>query len=154
MTISVRKTSLWKREVDNKPGVLADTLQPLADTDCDLEIVMGYGMGKTAFIEVAPIGGKRATAAAEKAGLTPSPVPAVIVTGDNRAGLGNTFARAIGDAGINLNFLVAHVVGNRFSSVFGFDNEADCDRAIPLIRNAANAKKAKTATARQPVARA
>ena len=31
MAISVKKTSLWRREVDNKPGMLAQTLQPLAD---------------------------------------------------------------------------------------------------------------------------
>jgi hypothetical protein len=154
MAISVKKTSLWRAEVDNRPGTLARALQPLADAGTDLEILMAYAIGNKAAIEVAPISGKRATATAEKAGLVEARVPAVVVTGDNRPGLGHAFARAVGDAGININFLVAHVVGNRFSSVFGFDSEADCDRAIPLIKSAATARKAKTASARIPVARA
>ncbi len=154
MAISVRKTFLWTREVDNKPGTLARTLQPLAEAGTDLEIVMAYGTGNKAVIEVAPITGKRATATAEKAGLAESRIPAVVVTGDNRAGIGHAFARAVGDAGININFLVAHVVGNRFTSVFGFDSEAETDRAIPVIKNAATARRTKTASARAPVARA
>ena len=153
MAISVKKTSLWRREVDNRPGALARTLQPLADGGSDLEIVMAYAMGDKAAVEVAPISGKRATATAARAGLAEARVPAVVVTGDNKAGLGHSFARAIADAGININFLVAHVVGNRFSSVFGFESEADADRAIPLIKSAATARKSKTAAARMPVAR-
>jgi len=154
MAISVRKTSLWRREVDNKPGTLARTLQPLADAGADLEIVMAYGIGNKAAIEVAPITGKRVTASAATAGLAESRVPAVVVTGDNRAGIAHAFARAIGDAGINLSFLVAHAVGNRFSSVFGFESEADADRAIPLLKNAATARRTKAASTRVPVARA
>ena len=151
MAISVKKTSLWRREVDNRPGALAKSLQPLADAGADLEVVMGYAMGNRGAIEVAPIAGKRATAAAEKGGLAESTVPALLVTGDNRAGLGYALSRSVGDAGININFLVAHVIGNKFSSVFGFDSEADADRAIPLIRNAGSARKA---TAARPFARA
>ncbi len=154
MAISVKKTSIWRRETDNKPGALAQTLQPLADAGVDLEVVMGYGIGnQRAAIEVAPVHGKRATAAAEKAGLAESRVPAVLVTGDNRAGLGAALSRAVGDAGININFLIAQVIGNRFSSVFGFDSGADADRAVPLLKNAAAGRRAKT-SARSAAARA
>lgn len=154
MAISVKKTSLWRREVDNRPGALAQTLQPLADAGADLEVVMAYTMGKTAAVEVAPVAGKRATAAAEKSGLAEARVPALLVSGDNRSGLGHAIARSIADGGININFVVAHVVGNKFSSVFGFDSEADADRAIPLIRNAGSARRPKSASARMPTARA
>lgn len=155
MAISVRKTSLWRREVDNTPGTLARSLQPLAEAGNDLDIVMGYGTGPNkAVIEIAPISGKRSIATAERAGFNEARVPAIVVTGDNRPGLGHAFARAIADSGINVSFLVAHVVGNKFSSVFGFESEADADRAIPLIKNAATARRSKTATARLPVARA
>lgn len=154
MAISVKKSSLWRREVDNKPGMLAQTLQPLADAGTDLEVVMAYTMGKTAAIEVAPIAGKRTTAAAEKSGLAEARVPALLVTGDNRAGLGHSLARSIADGGININFMVAHVVGNKFSSVFGFDSESDADRAIPLIKSAGSARRAKATPTRRPMARA
>ena len=155
MAMTVKKTAIWRREVDNRPGALAQTLEPLAGAGVDLEVVMGYGIGDhRAAIEVAPVTGKRATAAAEKAGLAESRVPAVLVTGDNKAGLGHALSKAIGDAGININFLIAQVIGNRFSSVFGFESEADADRAVPIMRNAAAQRRPKTAARRLPVARA
>jgi hypothetical protein len=152
VALSVKKTSIWSREVANRPGTLAETLEPLAAAGADLEIVMGYRLGGRAVIEVAPVAGKKATAAAEKAGLSESRVPALLVTGDNRPGLGHSLASSIAGAGININFLVAQVIGNRFSSVFGFESEADADRAISLIKNAQRARPAKPA--RVPVARA
>jgi hypothetical protein len=152
MALTVKKTVLWRREVDNKPGALAQTLEPLAAAGADLEIVMGYTMNNRAAIEVAPVGGKRVTAAAEKAGLSEARVPALLVTGDNKPGIGHKLATSIAGAGINVNFLVAQVVGNRFSSVFGFESEADADRAIPLIKNAQKARPAKAG--RQPILRA
>ncbi|HUP47888.1 MAG TPA: hypothetical protein VNA04_03770 [Thermoanaerobaculia bacterium] len=50
----------------------------------------------------------------------------------------------------------AQVVGNRFSSVFGFDSAEDAERAVPLIRNAARRRPVARAahSKRLPVARA
>ena len=45
------------------------------------------------------------------------------------------------DAGINIAFMVAQVVGRRFSAVFGFENEADTKKAAGLIKKAAAGKK-------------
>lgn len=155
MALSVKKVSLWRREVENRPGALAQTLEPLADAGADLDIVMGYNIGNRAVVEVAPISNKKAAAAAQKAGLTEARVPAVLVSGDNRAGVGHSLARSLAGAGININFLVAQVVGNRFSSVFGFESEADADRAIPLLKRAEQQRKTRKAgTARMPAVRA
>ena len=57
--------------------------------------------------------------------------------GDNRQGLGHALAKAIGDAGINLSFVMAQVMGRRYSAMFGFENEADATRAAALIKKAA-----------------
>ena len=46
-------------------------------------------------------------------------------------------AKAIGDAGINLSFVMAQVVGRRYSAMFGFENEADAARGASLIKKAA-----------------
>jgi hypothetical protein len=43
-------------------------------------------------------------------------------------------ARAIADAGINMSFLVALVVGRRFSSIVGFANDADARKAAAAIK--------------------
>jgi hypothetical protein len=57
-----------------------------------------------------------------------------LVEGSNRAGIGFDTTKAIAAAGINLAFLVAQVIGSKFSAVYGFDTEADRRRAVSLLR--------------------
>jgi hypothetical protein len=73
---------------------------------------------------------------AQTAGLAPSSISTLLVEGDNRPGLGHAIAKAVGDAGINMSFVMAQVVGQRYSAVFGFENEADASKAATLIKRA------------------
>src|SRR5215472_17155725 len=98
MAVTVKKAILWRKEIDNRPGMLASTLEPLAEAGADLEVVMGYrypGGTDKAAIELHPVAGRKPTAAAKKAGLARSPIPALLVQGDNRQGLGYALAKAI-----------------------------------------------------------
>ena len=101
---------------------------------------MGYrypgDQGKAA-IELHPVSGKKAIEAAQSAGLAASSIPTVLVQGDNRSGLGHAIAKALGDEGINLSFVLAQVVGRKYAAVFGFDNDSDPAKAIALIRKTA-----------------
>jgi hypothetical protein len=143
MAMIVKKATLWRREVENRSGVLASTLQPLAEAGADLQLVMGYRHpgGENAAIEVFPISGRKVTAGAQAAGLAPSSIPTLLVNGDNKAGLGHAIAKAIGDAGINLSFVMAQVVGRRYSAVFGFESDADLTKVVPLVKKAAQSKR-------------
>jgi hypothetical protein len=137
VTVSIRKITLWRTEVEHRPGALADLLEPLATAGADLQIVMGYripGQKGRAIIEVAPVGNRRVAHAAETAGLAPGGAPTLLVLGDNRPGLANRIARALAESGVNIAFLVAQVVGRRYSAVFGFENEGDLDKALDRIR--------------------
>ena len=71
---------------------------------------MGYRypgeVGKAA-VELYPIGNKKAMQAAQGAGLAASAIPALIVEGDNRPGSGHGITKALAEAGVNLDFLVA-----------------------------------------------
>ena len=139
MAVTVKKAVLWRKEIDNRPGMLASMLAPLAEAGADLQVVMGYrfpGGTDKAAIELHPVSGRKSTAAAKKAGLAASPILALLVQGDNRRGLGHALAKAIGDAGINLSFVMAQVVGRRYSAIFGFENAADAARASALIKKA------------------
>ena len=138
MAITIKKVTLWRTEVKNKPGTLNSVLTPLAEAGADLQVVMGYrhGGGDKAVIEVSPISGKKVTAAAGKAGLAASGIPTLLVQGDNKAGLGHAIAQAIAEAGINVAFLVAQVVDTRFSAVMGFEDEAASTQATALIKKA------------------
>jgi hypothetical protein len=85
----------------------------------------------------------RKSAAARKQRVSPLfSISTLVVEGDNRPGLGHTIAKAVGDAGINMSFVMARVVGRRYSAVFGFEHEADASKAATLIKRAtARSKK-------------
>ena len=100
---------------------------------------MGYrepGGDNRSALELYPISGKKAAAAAGAAGLTASAIPTLLVEGDNKPGLGHAITRAVAGAGINVNFIVAQTIGRRFSAVLGFETQPDANRAAALIRKA------------------
>jgi hypothetical protein len=136
MPVTVKEITLWRREIENRPGMLARVLEPLAGS-ADLQVLMAYrypGDETRGAVEVFPISGKKATAAAQTAGLAQAGIPALLAEGSNRAGLGFEATRAIADAGINLAFLVAQVIGSKFAAVYGFDTEADRRKALSLLK--------------------
>ncbi|MGE5306762.1 MAG: hypothetical protein ACM3TN_25940 [Alphaproteobacteria bacterium] len=144
MAVIVKKIVLWRKEVEDKPGVLANALAPLAHAGTDIHVVMAYrfpSQGAKAAIELYPVTGKKSAAAAREAGFSASAIPALLVEGDNRAGLGYATAQAIADAGINMEFFVAQVIGRKYSAVFGFKSDADAAKCAAIIRKAAAAKK-------------
>jgi hypothetical protein len=144
MAVSVKKIVLWRKEVENRPGALAKNLASLASAGADLQVVMAYrypGEESKAAIELYPLTPKKSVAAAQETGLTASSLPALLVEGDNKPGLGHAIAQAIADAGINMDFVVAQVVGRKYSAVLGFESEADATNSVALIRKAAAAKK-------------
>jgi hypothetical protein len=145
MVVTVKPIKLWRREIENKPGALAQALEPLATEGADLQVVMGYrypGHEEKAAIEVHPIAGKKVSAAAQRAGLKDAEIATLLVQGDNQPGLGHAIARAIADGAINLDFLVAQVIQGSYSAVLGFDSEADLKKAAPLIKKATSGKAA------------
>lgn len=55
--MTIKKITLWRREVDSRPGALADVLEPFASTGTDLQVVMRYRHPQEdnkAIIEVCP----------------------------------------------------------------------------------------------------
>jgi len=143
MAVSIRKLTLWRTDVAHRPGALAELLEPLAEVGADLQIVMGYripGQKERAVIELAPLATRKLAKAARTIGFAPAGAPTLLVVGDNRPGLANRIARALADSGVNIAFLVAQVVGRRYSAVFGFDSEADLDKASDRIRAAVTAR--------------
>ena len=144
MAVRIRRVQLWQTEIRNKPGVLADTLEPLAQTGTDLQLVMKYslpGRSARATVEILPGKGKRAAFAARAAGFSLSPTPALMVEGDNRPGLAYAVANTIAWAGISVRFLSAQVVGRRYSALVGFKTTDEAKRAAALIRKVATGKK-------------
>jgi hypothetical protein len=141
MAITVKEITLWRREIENRPGMLADVLEPLAGARADFTVLMAYrfpGDESRGAVELFPISGKKAMAAAQAAGIAASDIPALLVEGPDRPGLGFETTNAIADAGINLAFLVAQVIGSKFSAVYGFDNEGDRRKAVSVLKKASS----------------
>ncbi|WP_263365881.1 ACT domain-containing protein [Edaphobacter bradus] len=149
MATTVRSIVLWRREIENQPGALASTLEPFASAGADLQIIMGYrypGNQAKAAVELSPIVGKKLATAAETAGFKASGIPALLVEGDNKPGLGHAITEAIADAKINLDFLVTQVIGRRYSAVIGFESAEDAKKAATLIKKTTTRKVKKTTT--------
>ncbi|MDD5248332.1 MAG: hypothetical protein PHY45_05075 [Rhodocyclaceae bacterium] len=151
MAITVKKIELWNVIVDNRPGALATVLEPLADAGADLEVVLGTsipGDGGKASVGVFPVKGKKVLAAARASGLAPATsMPSLLVTGDNRAGLGRRISQTLAAADINIGFAVAQVAGRNFSALFGFANEADAGKAASILKKLGAAKTSKKSAA-------
>jgi hypothetical protein len=144
MAMTVKRITLWRSEIANRPGALAGALSALAKAGANLKLVMAYrfpGDDSRGAVELYPVTGRRTTAAPRAAGLADSGIPTLLVEGDDRPGGGAAMSRAIGEAGINLAFFVAQVIGRRYTAVIGFDSEADLKRATPMIRKAKVARK-------------
>lgn len=151
MALSVKKITLWRREIDDRPGALAEVLAPVAAAGTSLRVLMGYRYPEPqgqAAVELAPVTGRKAVAAAQAAGLAASSIGALLVEGDDRPGLGSTLSEAISGAGLNLHFLMALVVGRRYVAVFGFGSDADAARAVPVIKKAGAARPTRKSASR------
>lgn len=145
MAVTVKRITLWRADVDNRPGVLATRLEPLAAAGADLRLVMGYRFPNApdhSAIELYPVTGKKAVAAAQQTGLDEAAhIPCLLVEGDNRPGLGAAIARGLADAGVNIAFLMAQVIGRRFSAAIGFDDENGAKQAVRIIKESARPRK-------------
>ena len=89
MAVKVKPVALWRREIENKPGAVANVLENLRNID--LQVVMAYrypGNPERGAVEAYPITGKKTVQAAQAAGLSASTISALLVEGDNKAGLG------------------------------------------------------------------
>jgi len=151
MAVTVKKATLWRKELSNRPGTLSDALKPFADSKSNLQVVMGYVFPNDrshAAVEVYPVTGKKAEDAARKGGLTPAnSIHCLLAEGGDEVGLAHRMAEALSKAGVNINFAIIQVIQKRFMGVFGFDSATDAAKAAGLLKGAsrATAKKARPA---------
>jgi predicted amino acid-binding ACT domain protein len=144
MELTVKGIQLWILVGADRKGLLADALEPLTEAGADLQVVMGYrfpGELDRAAVEVFPIDGPTAEAAARRVGFELSDTPCVSVEGQDRKGLGAQMARALSDAGISMAFHVAQTGGRKFSAVIGFVSEEDAATATKIIKGLRRPKR-------------
>ncbi|GEM_PF-275916 len=161
MAVKVKKAVLWKRDLQNRPGTLAESLKPFADSKSNLQVVMGYaypGDRTRSALEIYPVESAKATEAARSVGLEPmTHTECLLVEGDDKVGLGYQMSKELADAGVNISFAIIQVVGGKFLAIMGFESAADADKAVPILKKVGGAAKvvkgkkaAKKAAARKP----
>jgi hypothetical protein len=118
---------------------------------------MGYripGREDRAVIELAPVSNRKQEEAARAGRLAPATaIPTLLVEGEDRPALGHGLSRALAEAGIDIAFLVAQVVGDRYCAVFGFPGEEDARRAEAIIKKTSAAHARAARPARRPARR-
>ncbi len=142
--LTVKQVKLWVFHGGDRKGLLADALEPLAAAGVHLQVVMAYRFPTEldrAAIEVFPIEGPTAEAEARRFGFVQSDTPCLLVEGDDRRGLGARISRAISDAKVSMAFLMAQVVGKKFSAAIGFASDEDAATATKAIQALARAKE-------------
>lgn len=136
MAVTVKKVVLYRRDIENKPGTLAETLKPFAKNSINLQLIMGYTMGPQGpgAVEVFPVTDAKSEAAAKEAGLKPSKdTHCLLVEGEDRPGLGHEITQAIGAEGVNLHFVMLFALSGKFTGVFGVGTEAEATAAAKVI---------------------
>lgn len=138
MAYQINKIKVWSAELEDRPGAMAEKLNILAQAKADLKFIFARRRPESpgkGLIFVSPIQGKKQEEAARSAQFSlASDLVGVRVEGANKSGLGYRFTEALAKAGINLRGLTASVIGNKFSIVLAFDNEADAERGIKELR--------------------
>jgi hypothetical protein len=96
MAITVKKTFLWKKELDNHPGAMAEALEPLADGGADLRLIMvcRFPDAHKGAVEVHPISERTLKSTAKRRRVRSVTRSGAACRGDNRQGLGYALAKA------------------------------------------------------------
>ena len=140
MAYAVGKVNVWVGEIDDRPGGLAEKLEGLTKAGANIEFLISRRAPEkpgTGVVLLTPIKGAAQKRAATGAGLKKTDrLHSLRVEGPDRAGLGTKMTRALADAGINLRGVSAAALGRRSVTYFAFDNAADADNAIRILRRA------------------
>lgn len=147
MAYKISKMELWSAALEDRPGGLAEKLEPLAAAGADLPFILArrqsHQPGK-GVVYVGGIKGAKATKAATAAGFTkPADMAALQVHGPSKAGAAAVIMRALADGGVNVRGMSAVAIGRNGVVNLAFDSTADADNAAKLIKSAGAKPKAK-----------
>jgi hypothetical protein len=126
--LKVKRVQLWVLHDGDRKGLLADVLQPLVEAGAELRVVMAYRYPDQldrAAIQVFPVDGRSAEAAARGVGFAVSDTPCLLVEGEARRGLVARIAREIADARVSMAFYTFETNGQKFWALIGLDTEED-----------------------------
>jgi len=138
MKLNISRIDLWSAGIKDRPGGLAEKLEPLAKAGVNLKFVIARrvpGKSGKGVVFVTPISGVKQTRAAKKSGFkkTKSLQGLRIVAAD-RAGLGAKITKQLADANINLRGFSGASINKRAVFYLAFDRADDVNKATRILK--------------------
>lgn len=129
----IRKMTCLTATVDDRPGILAETLKALAEANINMLGVWGYPIsgGKGRIMGI-PQDAEKLKALAAQKGVELEESIVFVIEGDDRVGALVEPTRKIAEAGINIYAATALAAGNRFTAAI-WVNPDDVTRTAQLL---------------------
>ena len=138
MALKATQVKVWAASIEDRPGGLAEKLEPLAAAGANLDFVIARRAPDkpgTGVVFAAPIAGDKAVKAAEAAGFTAAPsLHSVRIEAPDQPGLGAKLTRKLADAGVNLRGLSAAAVGRQCVCYLAFDTAEAAAKAMNIAK--------------------
>jgi hypothetical protein len=138
MKLKVNRVQVWAASIADRPGGLANQLEPLAKAGANIEFLIARRAPERpgeGVVFLTPLRGLRQEKAAAKVGfVNTDSLHSIRVEGADRPGLGAQMTRALASAGINLRGLSVASVGKRFVAYLALDSDADATRAMKALK--------------------
>lgn len=137
MAVKISRVHVWAAGMQDRPGGLADKLEPLAAAGANLEFAIARRAPQKpgAVVFVTPLKGAAQFKAARAAGFAVTKsLHSVRVEGLDKKGLGARLTRALADAEISLRGLSAAVLKGRFILYLALDTDADAAKAMRILK--------------------
>jgi len=140
MTLQVSRVEVWATSIEDRPGGVAEKLQPLAEARANLEFTIARRTPEKGggVLFVTPILGEAARQAAQQAGFTVAEgLHSLRIDSRDEPGLGARLTQALAEAGINLRGISGAAIGDRAVYYLAFDTEEDAARAEKVLADLA-----------------
>lgn len=138
MPYVITKVDVWAATIEDRPGGLAEKLEPLFAGGVNLDFVVArrqHDNSKTGVVFVAPVTGVGQSRAAKNAGFKKADdMHSLRFEGPDKAGLGNHIASVLGAAEINMRGFSGAALGKKAVFYFSFDTPEEARKASSTLK--------------------
>jgi hypothetical protein len=138
MKLKISRVEVWAASIADRPGGLANQLEPLAKAGASLAFLIARRAPERpgeGVVFVTPLRGLRQEKAAASVGfIMTDGLHSLRIEGNDERGISAKIARALASAKINLRGFTAATIGNRFVAYLALDGAADESRAMKALK--------------------
>ena len=136
MAFEITRADVWAGEIEDRPGGLADKLEPVMRVGANLDFVIARPADKpgNAVVFITSLQGAEQTSAAEEAGLKKSSgAQSLRIEGPDSPGLTAGIARTLAEANISIRGLSGARMQDKALFYLRFDSQDDAEKAARTL---------------------